>query len=335
MSDGSPIQWTDATVNPVPGCRRISEGCGTHEGGCYAEKMAWRLAHNPATPQYHGTVRWSAHGPRWTGVVGWAPSELDKVRAWKKPRRIFVESMGDLFFEGVNREHLDLIFETMEACPRHTFQVLSKRPDRMADYVGARYGEAGVPAQIWLGTSVEHQAAADERIPHLLRCKARVLWLSCEPLLGPLDLATPGRYTLDPDHHHRAALMQRNGRWGTCSGCPRDGTGMPYPERCEHAARHDHHLVALSWVVVGGESGRKAREFDVAWARSIVAQCRAAGVAVFVKQLGVNPQGLPERDSDAERAGKRRLRVLDDSHGGDPGEWPEDMRVREFPRGER
>ncbi len=315
MSIGTTIQWTDATVNPVPGCRRISEGCGTHEGGCYAEKMAWRLAHNPATPQYHGTVRWGAHGPRWTGVVGWAPSELDKIRSWKKPRRIFVESMGDLFFEGVNREHLNLIFETMEACPRHTFQVLTKRADRMADYVGARYAGGPVPEHIWLGTSVENQAAADERIPHLLRCNAKVLWLSCEPLLEAVSLD----------------LRPRGFGGGCGTGCLESdeyvsGDGACRCHRCGHPTTTFEHGIA--WVVVGGESGRKSRAFDVAWARSIVVQCQTAGVAVFVKQLGANPVGLPVVEDEG---GKRRLRVLDDSHGGDVSEWPADLNVRQFP----
>jgi protein gp37 len=315
MSIGTTIQWTDATVNPVPGCRRISEGCGTHEGGCYAEKMAWRLAHNPATPQYHGTVRMTGNGPRWTGKVGWAPSELDKIRAWKKPRRIFVESMGDLFFDEVPREHVDAIFTTMEACPQHTFQVLTKRARRMAAYVTERYAGGPVPAHIWLGTSVESQAAADERIPHLLRCNAAVRWLSCEPLLEAVDL---NRY-LGPQ----------------CANCGTYGEDVPGvpdgpddPSVCTDCGGPV--TQGVEWIVVGGESGRKARAFDVAWARSLVAQCRAAGVAVFVKQLGANPVGdLGERPEPAD--GKRRLRVLDDSHGGDVSEWPADLNVRQFP----
>jgi protein gp37 len=280
--------------------------------------MAWRLAHNPATPQYHGTVRMTGNGPRWTGKVGWAPSELDKIRAWKKPRRIFVESMGDLFFDEVPIEHVDAIFETMEACPRHTFQVLTKRARRMAAYVGQRYQGGPVPAHIWLGVSVESQEAAEERIPHLLRCMARVLWLSCEPLLGPLDLREEWLHgALDhcPD--------ETDGPDDECRGCA--GFSLPGGDQCG-AVRGPR----VSWLVVGGESGRKARAFDVAWARSLVEQCRAAGVAVFVKQLGANPVGdLGERPEPTD--GKRRLRVLADSHGGDVSEWPADLNVRQFP----
>lgn len=147
---------------------------------------------------------------------------------------------------------------------------------------------------MWLGVSVENQAAADERIPLLLQTPAAIRFLSCEPLLGPINLAAPLRLS-------------------THAECKIPGEGwLCIPD---NATGH------LSWVICGGESGRNARPFDVAWARSIIGQCRAAGVAPFVKQLGAWPfEGDPN------------LQIfLRDSHGGDMEEWPEDLRIREFP----
>ena len=143
MSDGTTIEWADASWPVTVGCSRISPGCGTAEGGCYAEKMAWRLSHNPATTQYQGTVRMTDHGPRWTGVVKVNEEVLMEPLHWRKHRRIFIASMSDLFHDGVPDEHLDRVFATVLACEfldnrqPHTFMALTKRAARMRAYFSA------------------------------------------------------------------------------------------------------------------------------------------------------------------------------------------------------
>lgn len=156
MSDGTGIEWTDASWQTVSGCSRISLGCGTNLGGCYAEKMAWRLSHNPQTPQYAGTARMTEHGPRWTGTVTPYLDDILLPLRWRKPRRVFVNSMSDLFHEDVPDEHIDRVFATMLASElltnlaRHTYQVLTKRADRARRYLTVppaelleRWGKAG------------------------------------------------------------------------------------------------------------------------------------------------------------------------------------------------
>lgn len=253
MSDGSAIEWTEATWNPVRGCTKVSAGC-KH---CYAETFAERFRGVKGHPYEQGFD------------VRLVPEALDLPLRWRKPRRIFVNSMSDLFHEEVPESFIVDVFATMMEARRHVFQVLTKRPERMRDFLASRPSERPTLPNVWLGTSVEDQAAADERIPHLLATPAAVRFLSCEPLLGPVDLDM----------------------------VVTEGTGC------------------LDWVIVGGESGRKARPCDVSWVRSLVGQCRAADVPVFVKQLGA-----------AHR--------LYDAKGGDPAEWPEDLRVRQWP-GER
>lgn len=235
MSDNSKIEWTEATWNPVRGCTKVSPGCAH----CYAETFA----------------------ERWRGVPGHAyeqgfdlrivPLQLVKPLHWKRPRRIFVNSMSDLFHKDVPDKFIDAVFVVMEACSQHTFQVLTKRAERMRQYVGWRYGkrEGGpgsrIPARnVWLGVSVENQKYADERIPHLLNTPAAVRFLSCEPLLGPIDI-----------------------------GSVRDNGSQDA-------------LCFVDWVIVGGESGPKARPMHPDWAHSIRAQCVAAGVPFFFKQWG-------------------------------------------------
>ena len=206
----SAIQWTDETWNPVVGCSRVSRGC-EH---CYAE----RVAHRGMAPAHKGLTVMGKHGPRWTGEVRFLPDVLSKPLRWRQPRRVFVNSMSDLFHEQVSDEQIAAVFGVMAMTPQHTFQVLTKRPERavrwfewaeqwnsvglVRDMRGARcVGAAvasGVPDEriaafhgpwplpnVWLGVSVEDQATADERIPHLLRCPAAVRFVSA---LGPEDL---------------------------------------------------------------------------------------------------------------------------------------------------
>lgn len=304
------IEWTDATWNPVVGCTPVSSGCAN----CYAANFASRF----------GAV-WpgvAAHG-KWTGKVLLRPEVLDVPLRWRKPRRVFVCSMSDLFHERVPFEFIDRVFAVMALCPQHTFQVLTKRPERAAEYL-ARGGDGiwsaacdidldkvrpetdpGWPLRnVWLGTSCENQATADERIPHLLRCPAAVRFISCEPLLSEIDLS---------------GYMS-----GPYVGLPGD---VVYP----------NWNAGIDWVIVGGESGPKARPCYDDWIMSIRDQCRAAGVPVFIKQLGSAPMkadggsldGWPEDGSVVDwETGRIRLRH---PKGGDPAEWPEYLRVRQWP----
>lgn len=370
MSDGSAIQWTDATWGPVVGCTPVSAGCAN----CYAKEMTYRLE-RMGKAKYHGLAVLQPNGKRhFNGVVRTVPEALPLPLGWKKPRRVFVNSMSDLFHEAVPFAFVDQVFAVMALCPQHTFQILTKRPERMAEYLATRTpidrssrvdrmpqwyqvatamldeGADSMPRgawdrahdhmpdpslplpNVWLGTSVENQAAANERIPHLLRCPAKLRFLSCEPLLGPLDLS----------------------KWITLYDQRLTHIGGRYDEDLHAAANkvgafERLEAWALHWVIVGGESGKDARPSNLAWHRSLRDQCKAAGVAFYEKQLGPRPEpGYWQTDEVGHRCGAvghtRRwyvddttqfpvkARAICDSHGGDPAEWPEDLRVREFPQ---
>jgi len=327
MGDHSHIQWTDATWNPVTGCSKVSQGC-KH---CYALRDWPRLA-APRTPPNVYT------GRAFTDVMA-HPERLDQPLRWRKPRRVFVNSMSDLFHESVPFEFIEKVFGVMANAKRHTFQVLTKRPERMRDftvrfspdgdgfvtlngeramggYRGPVFPDYGWPLpNVWLGVSVEDQATADERIPLLLQTPAAVRFVSYEPALSAIDF-TP-------------FLWGKNDRVDTvCQNCPRD-----HDCECGYHTRRDLKLPAIDWIIAGGESGPKARPCDVAWLRSTVEQCKAAGVPCFVKQLGANV--TLSTDEIERMTGVRTLPHrwdLRDRKGGDMAEWPEDLRVRELPR---
>jgi len=349
MTTKTEIAWTEYTWGPIRGCRRTSPGC-EH---CYAETMAARIVrmgglvwdplsehwvttaktdlHSGAYKtafKYAPLVRMRGRSAQWTGKFAFDAYKLAEPLRWREPRLVFVNSMSDLFGEGLTNEQVAAVFGVMAAAPRHTFQVLTKRAERMAEWFqwlergaegaggqphalqcgvraanfGADVDYCGLPEtwplpNVHLGVSCERQKEADERIPMLLRCPAAVHWVSAEPLLGPLDLR---EYLYGPK--------------------------------------------GLQWVVYGGESGHGARPCDIEWIRDGVKQCRGAGVPVFVKQLGYNPILRDRFDiSDA------RFSLLDasdagwtehdgppwlaDKKGADMAEWPLDLRIREFPRG--
>lgn len=175
MADGSAIEWTDATWNPVTGCTKITAGCDN----CYAERFAerWRgIVGHPFENGFDLTLR---------------PDRLDQPLKWKRSRMIFVNSMSDLFHKGVPLTFIDAVFDTMEASSWHVFQVLTKRSSRMRDYIRRRYEDGVAPEHIWLGVSVEDAKGA-ARIAHLRAAPATVRFLSIEPLIGPvgsIDLA--------------------------------------------------------------------------------------------------------------------------------------------------
>ena len=180
------IDWTKATWNPLQGCTRASAGCDH----CYAAKLiATRLA-----KQYPGlAIERKSKGKKtyaFTGVIKLLPEKLAEPLEDRIPKRYFANSMSDLFHADVPEEFISAVFDVMEKAHWHTFQVLTKRPERMAEFSTARYGEETPPANIWLGTSTENQEAFDERYPHLLNTKAAVRWLSVEPLIGPIEFSS-------------------------------------------------------------------------------------------------------------------------------------------------
>jgi protein gp37 len=317
----------------------------------------------------------------WAGMARLVPEQLAAPLSWRKPARIFVNSMSDLFHESLSNEDIASVFGVMAACPQHTFQVLTKRPKRMAEWfkwiaaqgrllphlVGERVPAASsgegatcvaladqaihpyVAAddelwtesinqrvkfmrhaetapwplpQVWVGVSVENQEQADKRIPLLLETPAAVRFISAEPLLGPINFEHIGNALFD-----RAAAIRK----------AMNGPAAMNREQAEADIAHPQ----LDWVIVGGESSNGARPCDIDWIRSIVEQCKAAGVAAFVKQLGSRSFSWDESEptgrfrTDPE-TGKRQLEVvtrrLADKKGGDPAEWPGDLRVREFPK---
>lgn len=236
--------------NPVTGCTKVSEGCRN----CYAERMAKRLA---------GRFGYSKIMP-FSVSLHW--DKLSAPEHWRKPRVVFVCSMGDLFHHNVPEAYIYKMWLVMERCSRHTFIVLTKRPHWMKAWVEG-WGLKPLP-NVWLGVSVENQARADERIPLLLAVPAAVRFISLEPLLGPVDLG----FGPSPD----CLWCSGTGEWYADTG------GMEVlPVTCECMTRNRW----LSWAIVGGESGPRARPMNPDWARSVRDQCQEAGVSFFMKQM--------------------------------------------------
>lgn len=177
MANNSSIEWTEATWNPVVGCTIISPGCTN----CYAMRMARRLE-AMGQPKYAGTTRMSGGRPKWNGTIRLDAKSLVLPATWKTGRMIFVNSMSDLFHEGVPLPFIRRVFETMAATPQHTYQILTKRGDRLEELSP----ELDWPKNVWMGVSVEN-ADYVLRIDHLRRTGAAVKFLSLEPLLGPLE----------------------------------------------------------------------------------------------------------------------------------------------------
>ena len=180
------IEWTEQTWNPVVGCSVTSPGCKN----CYAMRMAHRLGANPATPHYAGLTQMSKGGPVWAGRVTTAPDHIwEAPLRRRKPTTYFVNSMGDLFHPKVTDAQIVRVFAIMALCPQHRFQMLTKQPARMRDWMRAHASDPeGGWDNVWLGVSVEDQTRANERIPILLDTPAAVRFISAEPLLGPVDL---------------------------------------------------------------------------------------------------------------------------------------------------
>lgn len=292
----SKIEWTEKTWNPVRGCSLVSAGCKN----CYAMKQAHRFSRKGQA--YEGLTELGPDGPRWTGKVMVVGEHLMDPYRWSRPSKVFVNSMSDLFHEDIPVSDLAYIFEVMRRTPQHAYQILTKRPERMLRWMKVerfKYLDlAPILPNVWLGVSVEDQKTADERIPLLLQTPAAVRWVSYEPALGPVDFKP-----YMPPSGIWEALKNKNKHWAK--------------SQIQRTIQNNWRWV--DWIVVGGESGPGARPFDIAWARSTVEQCKAAGVPVFVKQMGNNLR--------ISAVASVKLR----NKGGDPAEWPEDLRVREYP----
>lgn len=242
------IAWTNKTWNPITGCTKVSQGCKN----CYAERIANRMWAAQYAPNADGTTR------RFTDVR-LHPDRLEMPLHWRKPAMVFVNSMSDLFHEDVPDVFIGEVFAVMLRAPRHTFQILTKRPERMVAWFRDYYANQMPSRNVWLGVSVEDQAAADKRIPLLLKTPAAIRFLSCEPLLGPVDL-------------NKREWLCKTWRKGLTIG------------------------TYLDWVIIGGESGPHHRPMSTAWAESILFQCQGAGVACFVKQMGGTHPGTEMED---------------------------------------
>ncbi len=314
MADQTTIEWTDATINAVNGCSVVSPGCTN----CYAMRLAGtRLKHHPSRA---GLTVATKAGPVWNGEVRLSETALLLPLRWTRPRRIFWNAHGDLFHPSVPDEWIDRVFAVCALTPQHIHQILTKRPDRMREYFAdpntwgriIAASDELKPSSKWngnayqlrfeittngflpnvhLGTSVEDQTRADERIPHLLATPAAVRFLSMEPLLAPVNLNRIHQ-TFDGglDHSWESALSgKRFDIWsdGDVDGCPK-----------------------LDWVIIGAESGPGARPMTNEWAQAILDQCKAAGVPVFVKQLSGGTKAIKDIDQFPEG-----LRVREMPHG--------------------
>ena len=317
MGDITKIQWCDATFNPWIGCAKVAPGC-EH---CYAEADM---------DKRRGRVKWGVNGTRSvTSTAYWRkPLKWEReAKAAGVRRRVFCVSLGDVFED---REELKLwrerLFDLIDETPNLDWLLLTKRPenilrmwpltpgmpptlvefDQSGKATGYKQWDRATQLMhrpnVWLGTSISDQATADKAIPKLLKCRdlAPVLFLSAEPLLGPIDLT--------------GELVSSDGFVSALA----DG-----PIHVSDGGR------GIDWIIVGGESGPNARPCHMEWIRSLVDQCRAIGHPCFVKQLGANAW-LDSIAFDAADPGARL--TLTDKKGGDPAEWPEDLRVREFPK---
>jgi len=244
------IQWTNKTWNIVVGCDKTSEGCQN----CYAEKFANRLAGE--LYQYGQVIT----NGKWNGKTSFVKENLQLPLKWKKPRLVFVSSMGDLFHDTVRHHTLDNVFEVMGYCQKHIFQLLTKRPKNALRYsqqspIFNAWTEWG---NIWIGATTENQKYYEKRIIDLLAIKnLDTKYLSCEPLLGPIDLHLK---TL----HHDNILKIAN------------------------------ETNVLKWVIVGCESGNRRRETKIKWIEDIVDQCQRYQVPVFVKQVEIDGKVLKD-----------------------------------------
>ena len=293
MGDKSKIEWTEATWNPATGCTKVSPGCAH----CYIERTPpFRIHHRRFDRK--GKIPIRLH-----------PERLTQPFKWTRPRMVFVNSLSDLFHEDIPSTFIDSVFAVMAFSGKHTFQVLTKRPERMRQEVvrlsksiaslenaaremGYSFNWQGVSLlpwpipNLWLGVTVENQRFADERIPLLLEAPAAVRFVSYEPALGPIDFTRMGR-----DGEYWGGLNALTGEQPCCH---------EHPDRSVWHSRID-------WLIAGGESGPGARASNLDWFQGVRDQCKAAGVPFFMKQICERGRKIPFES------------------------WPVDLQVREFP----
>lgn len=339
------ISWTDETWNPTKGCQQVSPGCRN----CYAKHQAARIVRmaKGKPSKYDSLVKLGPHGdPCWTGEGLFDPEALALPLTWKAPRRIFVDSMSDLFYDVFTNDQIAAVFGVMAACPQHTFQVLTKRPKRMREWFawanpiglallsrdprlpvprvmiedaamaaldGVVYGIPSWRDHRWplpnvqLGISAENQDAADERIPDLLATPAAVRILSNEPLIGEIDLDRP---RCDDRHHGQSEWVIAD-----------DGT--PWCNECDAERSYGHWLHpdgGIDLVIAGCESGAEPRPCEVSWVRLQRDQCKEAGVPFFLKQANdATPEITTGPGSRRKRGGLIELPYLDGVQHADLG----------------
>lgn len=308
MSSNSKISWTDHTFNPWWGCTNISPGCAN----CYAAAFAKRtgLGWGNSTPRRFFS---DAH---WQEPVKWNRTAERRGN----PAFVFCASMADVFEDAPDHaakqtnEARERLFRLIESTPWLIWLLLTKRPENARVMVPLTWLDGKWPVNAWVGTTTEDQQRADERLPHLLALPASRRFVSVEPALEQVDLASylaMVGYEC-PECGDAGCASSKVRYCGECAG----DTGRDVI--LKHSGRR------LDWVIIGGESGPKARPFNVAWAEETVRQCRAAGVMLFVKQLGANPV--------ASRAGLPPWPLfVTDKSGANPAEWPEHLRIQERP----
>lgn len=304
MAENSKIEWTDHTFNPWIGCSKVSDGCKY----CYAEEMM---------DKRFGKVKWGTQGTRvrtsrayWGQPIKWNRDAVKKGVRY----RVFCASLADVFEDKPDQPEMndwraDLMF-LIQDTPNLDWLLLTKRPENIMPMFNKSWTSMGgacidkLPDNVWIGTSVENQEQADKRIPKLLGIPAKVRFLSMEPLLEKVDISCYIGIHKCPD----------------CGVYEQDqGFATTHCATCGHEIDASYEPPYVDWVIVGGESGNKARRFDLSWAYSIVNQCQAASIPVFVKQFGENPTSIP--------CGYK----FTDKKAGNWDEWPEDLRVREYP----
>lgn len=312
MSDRTDIEWCDATWSPTSGCSRVSAGCDN----CYAMHMARRFD-KPGFWGY-GLTRVDSKGKvDWSGVVREMPERLRIPLRWRKSRRIFVDSTSDLFHPSVSNEYIAAVFGVMAACPQHTFIVCTKRAKRMREWFA------------WMADE-RHDGETCDPVERMYQARGKEWHWPDEEPSWPLPnvwllVSTEDQETFD----ERVPELLR------CPAVVRGVSAEPLLGPIDVTMLHsvwDKHgepsgpRPGIQWVIVGGESGHLARECDLAWVRRIRNDCANAGVPLFVKQLGSAPiqNWVVARNHGS-------LEALRHPKGGEPSEWPDDLRIRQFP----
>lgn len=333
MAEHSKIEWTEKTWNPVAGCSKISPGCK----GCYAIRDAVRLAENPSKKVrdvYQGLTVINGAGPNWTGLVREIPERLSQPLRWRKPSMIFVNSMSDLFHENISDNFLIHAFAVMGNSHiatgndhTHTFQVLTKRAERLAEFTQR------LRWQNCFGFLELERPYMINNLPYVADSDWRLLG-QAKP--GGTTQRAPG--WMPPQIWLGVSVESAayKSRIDLLRKVPAAVRFISIEPLLEDIGTLD--LTGIHWVIVGGESGPEARPFDLQWARNIIAQCKAANVPCFVKQMGSRPFSIKDKigfkgtQEHGIKLPDGFYRHLNSGKGGDPAEWPADIRVRDFPK---